>query len=219
MAADRPVAGGEREAAARSRPRRRPAAACTSSSVPIRSSRSCAAASAACTRSGCPSFGESTMQSKPVVRPGMTMDPATRGGGGRRARRVPARRRRRPAACARRTRRRRASTSRSCSTTSRARIASSRPTSSATRSAPRSQRRIPGEFELVLDDPRRISERAADVRTTDDPVPSWSALVAVYQSVLHDVVAALDERRGHGLRRLLRARVPRARRSRRTGCR
>jgi DNA-binding MarR family transcriptional regulator len=29
-----------------------------------------------------------------------------------------------------------------------------------------------------------------------DPLPSWSALVAVYQSVLHDVVAELDERVG-----------------------
>jgi DNA-binding MarR family transcriptional regulator len=31
---------------------------------------------------------------------------------------------------------------------------------------------------------------------TDDPLPSWSALVTVYQSVLHDVVAALDQRAG-----------------------
>ena len=31
---------------------------------------------------------------------------------------------------------------------------------------------------------------------TDDPVPSWSALAGVYQSVLHDVVAALDEAAG-----------------------
>jgi DNA-binding MarR family transcriptional regulator len=30
----------------------------------------------------------------------------------------------------------------------------------------------------------------------DEPVPSWSALVAVYQSVLHDVVAALDRQGG-----------------------
>lgn len=30
-------------------------------------------------------------------------------------------------------------------------------------------------------------------RDTSEPVPSWSALVGVYQSVLHDVVAALDE--------------------------
>jgi DNA-binding MarR family transcriptional regulator len=29
-----------------------------------------------------------------------------------------------------------------------------------------------------------------------DPLASWSALVAVYQSVLHDVVAELDERAG-----------------------
>ena len=29
-----------------------------------------------------------------------------------------------------------------------------------------------------------------------DPLPSWSALVAVYQSVLHDLVAALDEDAG-----------------------
>lgn len=27
----------------------------------------------------------------------------------------------------------------------------------------------------------------------DDPLPSWSALVGVYQSVLHDVVAVLDD--------------------------
>jgi DNA-binding MarR family transcriptional regulator len=31
---------------------------------------------------------------------------------------------------------------------------------------------------------------------TDDPVPSWSALVDVYQTVLHEVVAALDQRAG-----------------------
>ncbi len=31
---------------------------------------------------------------------------------------------------------------------------------------------------------------------TDDPLASWSALVDVYQSVLHDVVAALDARVG-----------------------
>ena len=31
---------------------------------------------------------------------------------------------------------------------------------------------------------------------TDDPVPSWSALAGVYQSVLHDVVAALDTQAG-----------------------
>ena len=31
---------------------------------------------------------------------------------------------------------------------------------------------------------------------SDDPLPSWSALVTVYQSVLHDVVAALDEQAG-----------------------
>jgi DNA-binding MarR family transcriptional regulator len=31
---------------------------------------------------------------------------------------------------------------------------------------------------------------------TEDPVPSWSALVNVYQSVLHDVVAALDDEAG-----------------------
>ncbi len=32
--------------------------------------------------------------------------------------------------------------------------------------------------------------------TQTDPVPSWSALASVYQSVLHDVVAALDEHAG-----------------------
>jgi DNA-binding MarR family transcriptional regulator len=31
---------------------------------------------------------------------------------------------------------------------------------------------------------------------THEPFPSWSALVDVYQSVLHDVVAALDEKAG-----------------------
>jgi DNA-binding MarR family transcriptional regulator len=30
----------------------------------------------------------------------------------------------------------------------------------------------------------------------EDPVPSWSALVGVYQSVLHDLVAALDDEAG-----------------------
>jgi hypothetical protein len=42
-----------------------------------------------------------------------------------------------------------------CSTTSAARSASCRPTSCARRSAPALERRIAGEFELVLDDPRR----------------------------------------------------------------
>ncbi len=46
-------------------------------------------------------------------------------------------------------------TLRSYSTTSRARTASSRPTTCATRCSSRCQRRVPGEFELVLDDPRR----------------------------------------------------------------
>ncbi|MDZ4828097.1 MAG: MarR family transcriptional regulator [Actinomycetota bacterium] len=32
--------------------------------------------------------------------------------------------------------------------------------------------------------------------TQTEPVPSWSALASVYQSVLHDVVAALDEYAG-----------------------
>ena len=36
----------------------------------------------------------------------------------------------------------------------------------------------------------------APVSDAVDPLPSWSALVAVYQSVLHDVVAALDEDAG-----------------------
>ncbi len=31
---------------------------------------------------------------------------------------------------------------------------------------------------------------------SEEPVPSWSALVGVYQSVLHDVVAALDQQAG-----------------------
>ena len=74
------------------------------------------------------------------------------------------------------------------------------------------QRRIAGEFELVLDDPRRaaVTDGVDDPDATD-PLPSWSALVGVYQSVLHDVVAALDEQAGHRLRRVLRARVPRPR--------
>ncbi len=36
-------------------------------------------------------------------------------------------------------------------------------------------------------------ERSQSSSDPIDPLPSWSALVTVYQSVLHDVVAALDE--------------------------
>ena len=38
-----------------------------------------------------------------------------------------------------------------------------------------------------------MTERAAADHDLNDPLPSWSALVTVYQSVLHDVVAALDD--------------------------
>jgi DNA-binding MarR family transcriptional regulator len=41
-----------------------------------------------------------------------------------------------------------------------------------------------------------VSDPATHERDADDPLPSWSALVNVYQSVLHDVVAALDEQAG-----------------------
>jgi DNA-binding MarR family transcriptional regulator len=41
-----------------------------------------------------------------------------------------------------------------------------------------------------------VTGRAHAPRTADDPLPSWSALVTVYQAVLHDVVAALDRRAG-----------------------
>ena len=41
-----------------------------------------------------------------------------------------------------------------------------------------------------------MSDPATHERDADDPLPSWSALVNVYQSVLHDVVAALDEQAG-----------------------
>ena len=38
--------------------------------------------------------------------------------------------------------------------------------------------------------------RPTDSQRVADPFPSWSALVGVYQAVLHDVVAALDARAG-----------------------
>jgi DNA-binding MarR family transcriptional regulator len=38
-----------------------------------------------------------------------------------------------------------------------------------------------------------VTEAGAPSPDVDDPLPSWSALVTVYQSVLHDVVAALDQ--------------------------
>ena len=41
-----------------------------------------------------------------------------------------------------------------------------------------------------------MTARATPTRDASDPLPSWSALVSVYQSVLHDVVAALDEETG-----------------------
>jgi DNA-binding MarR family transcriptional regulator len=41
-----------------------------------------------------------------------------------------------------------------------------------------------------------VTARATPTRDASDPLPSWSALVGVYQSVLHDVVAALDEETG-----------------------
>ncbi len=44
--------------------------------------------------------------------------------------------------------------------------------------------------------PGAVSPRASSRPDAADPVPSWSALAAVYQAVLHDVVAALDEEAG-----------------------
>jgi DNA-binding MarR family transcriptional regulator len=41
-----------------------------------------------------------------------------------------------------------------------------------------------------------VTGRATPTSDTADPLPSWSALVNVYQSVLHDVVAALDQQTG-----------------------
>ena len=67
LPADRAVAGGQRGDARASRAGSTPTATCTSSSVPTRSCRSCAAAWAASTRSRCPSFGESQMQSKAIL--------------------------------------------------------------------------------------------------------------------------------------------------------
>ncbi len=39
----------------------------------------------------------------------------------------------------------------------------------------------------------RRSQSPSDQTDATDALPSWSALVTVYQSVLHDVVAALDQ--------------------------
>jgi len=41
-----------------------------------------------------------------------------------------------------------------------------------------------------------LSAAASSARATADPLPSWSALVAVYQAVLHDVVTTLEEHAG-----------------------
>ena len=41
-----------------------------------------------------------------------------------------------------------------------------------------------------------MSPRRASGRAPSDPLPSWSALVAVYQAVLHDVVATLEDHAG-----------------------
>ena len=41
-----------------------------------------------------------------------------------------------------------------------------------------------------------MSKRQPSTRDSEDPLPSWSALVTVYQSVLHDVVATLEQRAG-----------------------
>jgi DNA-binding MarR family transcriptional regulator len=41
-----------------------------------------------------------------------------------------------------------------------------------------------------------MTGRVAPTRAAGDPLQSWSALVNVYQSVLHDVVAALDQQAG-----------------------
>jgi DNA-binding MarR family transcriptional regulator len=41
-----------------------------------------------------------------------------------------------------------------------------------------------------------VTRRAAPARDDAEPLESWSALVNVYQAVLHDVVAALDHETG-----------------------
>jgi len=41
-----------------------------------------------------------------------------------------------------------------------------------------------------------VTEARAAAADIDDPLASWSALVTVYQSVLHDVVAALEREAG-----------------------
>ena len=41
-----------------------------------------------------------------------------------------------------------------------------------------------------------MTGRATPTADAVDPIASWSALVNVYQAVLHDVVAALDQRTG-----------------------
>jgi DNA-binding MarR family transcriptional regulator len=43
---------------------------------------------------------------------------------------------------------------------------------------------------------RSDGSRAGTVQRDRDPLPSWSALVTVYQAVLHDVVAELQEGAG-----------------------
>ena len=41
-----------------------------------------------------------------------------------------------------------------------------------------------------------MTERVISARAAGDPLPSWTALVTVYQAVLHDVVAALEANAG-----------------------
>jgi DNA-binding MarR family transcriptional regulator len=41
-----------------------------------------------------------------------------------------------------------------------------------------------------------VTERTTSTPDAGDPLPSWSALVAVYQAVLHDVVAVLEQNAG-----------------------
>ena len=161
-----------------------------------------------------PSFGESTMQSKPVVRAPMTMDHDAVAAAVDEVGRLPARRRRRSAAASTRTRRPRASTCVSCSTTSRAPTASSRPT----------MLRETIDAALAAAHHRRVRARARRsaprvvATRADESARAGARWSRVYQSVLHEVVRRARRRSGHGLRRVLRARVPRARASRRTAC-
>ena len=164
------------------------AAACTSSSGPTRSCRSCAAASAACTRSRCRASARARCRASPSMRGALTMDQRRGRRRGRRARPDPARRRRRPPAARR-------------EPEDRARAPHARARRRLVRGVHAAARRSAGD-----DQRRRWSDASPAsssscsttpvARREHEPLPSWSALVAVYQSVLHDVVAALDEEAG-----------------------